>query len=435
FTYFAGFRNDHEKRDFLSCGAAAGVAAAFGAPIGGVLFVLEEGASFWNQSLTWRTLFCAMVSTFTLAFFISGMTASWGTLGGQAGTFTLGPFTLSTYQVWEIPIFICMGAGGGVQGALFNAVNLRLSRFRGRWIQTKGVMVLEAVVLAVAVTTVAFWLSATWGSCHPLPPLKPLASVGGSTKEDEDAYPYRDEMVRFYCPRGEYNDLATLLLSPGESAIRHLFHAPPETFDMYNLVGSYSLIGLFIPALLVGAAYGRLWTRLINHVTLHMPHAKTTDARIYGLIGSAAMLGGITRMTISLTVILLECTGNVEYGLPLIVTLFSARWVGNYFNHGIYDIHIHLRQLPFLDWDPPFFAGIILRKQLTVLLAQKDFASLKPRPFSRHPPQEPNDVAGDAATCLSYQDMEAAYPNYPEPDVGYTLSDAYVATDSTRLTW
>uniref|UniRef100_T1J037 Chloride channel protein n=1 Tax=Strigamia maritima TaxID=126957 RepID=T1J037_STRMM len=340
---FTHFRSDREKRDFVSGGAAAGVSAAFGAPVGGVLFSLEEGASFWNQELTWRIFFCSMMSTFTLSIILSayyGKPAEFN----YNGLLNFGKFDEIPYKYWELFIFMFMGAIGGLFGAIFNSVNRRLTIFRIRHVHKKSSKVVEAIIVAVMSATVGFLTIYLLNDCQ---------QIG----QDPTLY-----STQFYCGDGEYNAVAALWFQTPEATVRSLFHDPARShrplslfifFVLYFLLScwTYGLgipSGLFIPSLLTGAAWGRLVGILLQIVNpaLNMPGK-------YALIGAAAQLGGVVRMTLSLTVIMIEATGNITFGLPLMIALIAAKWVGDYFNEGIYDMHIHLANVPLLAWEPP----------------------------------------------------------------------------------
>ncbi|KAG7504984.1 H(+)/Cl(-) exchange transporter 7 isoform X1 [Solea senegalensis] len=349
FKIFEYFRRDTEKRDFVSAGAAAGVSAAFGAPVGGVLFALEEGASFWNQMLTWRIFFASMISTFTLNIFLSVYNKNPGDLSNP-GLINFGRFPVDgvAYNFYEIPLFIAMGAIGGLLGALFNILNYWLTIFRIRYVHRPCLQVMEAMLVAAVTATVSFTMIYFSNDCQPLGP------------EDKKEYP-----LQLFCADGEYNSMATTFFNTPERSVHSLFHNQPGTYNPLTL-GLFTLTyfflacwtyglavsaGVFIPSLLIGAAWGRLCGFLLAAITTPAP--LWADPGKYALIGAAAQLGGIVRMTLSLTVIMVEATGNVTYGLPIMLVLMTSKIVGDYFVEGLYDIHIKLQSIPFLHWEAP----------------------------------------------------------------------------------
>lgn len=62
---------DLEKTEFVALGCACGVTSAFGSPIGGVLFMIEEALSFWNQRLFFRATFASTVNIVGIVLLLS----------------------------------------------------------------------------------------------------------------------------------------------------------------------------------------------------------------------------------------------------------------------------------------------------------------------------------------------------------------------------
>jgi len=66
------------------------------------------------------------------------------------------------------------------------------------------------------------------------------------------------------------------------------------------------------------------------------------------MVGAAAVLGGVCRVTISLVVIMYELTSALQLVVPFMMAVLTSKFVGDYFNQGIYDRCIELRQYPYL---------------------------------------------------------------------------------------
>ena len=63
-SYFA---TDAERRDLVSIGSSVGLAASFGAPIGALLFIIDDISSYFERNLLLRLLVANAIGVFTLA--------------------------------------------------------------------------------------------------------------------------------------------------------------------------------------------------------------------------------------------------------------------------------------------------------------------------------------------------------------------------------
>eukprot|EP01132_Coremiostelium_polycephalum_P001196 gene1196-1509_t len=335
---FLPYQNDHDKRDFISMGAAAGISAAFGAPIGGVLFSIEEASSFWSRQLTWRTFFCCMIATFTANFLLQGFGMSPDMQ--DAGLLTFGFSRLYLYRYSELLCFCILGVIGGLFGAVFVFFNVHLNKWRKEFLkQNSYLRLLEVLFLKIGSSSNNNYIN------------KP------SVCEDQT----NAEMTQFFCPPGMYSEMASLLFVNPDQALRRLYSRTINTFTLPPLLvftlfylilsilasGLWVAGGLFVPMMMVGAGFGRFTGQLVGMWFTGI------DSSIYALVGTSAMMAGYCRMTIALVVIMVELTEDTQYLVPIIIAVMIAKWVGDFFNESVYEHLMELKYIPFLQSLPP----------------------------------------------------------------------------------
>ncbi|KAK5774279.1 chloride channel protein CLC-c-like [Gossypium arboreum] len=360
------FKNDRDRRDLITCGAAAGVAAAFRAPVGGVLFALEEAASWWRSALLWRTFFTTAVVAIVLRGFIQ--LCSTGTCGlfGEGGLIMYDISAAKVvYSTPDILAVILLGVIGGILGSLYNYLVDKVLRTYSI-INERGAAVKILLVIMISLLTSICSYGLPWlATCIPCP-----ADASTSCPNTDVSGNYKS----FQCPPGHYNDLASLFLNTNDDAIRNLlstntvkeFHIS-SLFIFFVAVYCLGIItygiaipsGLFIPVILAGSCYGRLVGRLFEPIS-------KLDVGLFSLLGAASFLGGTMRMTVSLCVILLELTNDLLM-LPLVMlVLLISKTMGDMFNKGVYDQIVKLKGLPYMEAHPePYMKHLIARDVVT----------------------------------------------------------------------
>ena len=238
-----------------------------------LLILCQEISTYFPRKVLWRAFLCSLVAAVVLKHL------------NPTGTGKLVLFETNygiDYDPIHYLVFVFLGIVGGLFGGVFCRANFLWSKTFRKYsiIKDHPVFELSLVVLATALLQ------------YPNP----------MTREPGDVV------------------LKSLLVdckNPGESWVcaqetsedRSLYYGwlvygtTVKLFLTIITFGCKVPSGIIIPALDAGAFFGRLIGQLTPEIS----------PGIFAMVGSAAFLAGVSRMTVSLAVIMFELTGEVSY--------------------------------------------------------------------------------------------------------------------------
>lgn len=294
-----------------------------------MLFSLEQLSYYFPDKTMWQSFVCAMTAAVVLQ---------------AIDPFRSGQLVLyqveykNSWHAFELIPFGILGILGGIYGGLFIKANMFIAQWKKATPYIPGpiVQVVLVALLTALVNYPNFYMRAQTSEL-----VSSLFSDCALVLDDQFGL----------CKTGAAS-AGTIVL---------LFFAAGMGFFLASITFGLQLpAGIILPSMGIGAATGRavgiiveIWQH--NHPDFFpfgacTPGVTCVTPGVYAIIGAAATLAGVTRMTVSIVVITFELTGALTYVLPIMIAVMISKWVGDAFSRrGIYESWIHFNGYPFLD--------------------------------------------------------------------------------------
>lgn len=228
---------------------------------------------------------------------------------------------VTDWRFFEMVAFILLGMLGGALGAVFIKASRIWARTFRRIAIIKKSPLFEVGLVAVITGLTSFWNRHTKLAVTEL--LFELASPCG--------------------PQGGESGLCPVNSAEVLAVIRYLGVA----FIVKSLLtiitfGIKVPAGIYVPSMVVGGLLGRIVGHLVQYLALTYPDAfifsscptggsleSCVTPGVYALVAAGATMCGVTRLSVTLAVILFELTGSLDHVLPFSLSILVAKWTAD----------------------------------------------------------------------------------------------------------
>ena len=262
----------NKTRTLLGCGAAAGLAAVFNAPIGGVMFAVEVLLGDFSVKTFSPIVIAAVIGTVLSRSFL-----------GNSPTFQVPEYTLVSNT--ELLFYCLLGILAGLSAVMFIKIYYAIEEWFGRIEKRWKIPVWAMPAIGGLMSgVICIWFPGLYGFTYE--------AINNAVHGNESWA----NMIGIY-----------------------LFKPVVAGFS----IGSGGSGGMFAPAMKMGAMLGGMFGKLVH---LLFPTITATSGA-YALVGMGALTAGIMRAPLTVILILFEVTGQYEIVLPIMFAAVTSSLV------------------------------------------------------------------------------------------------------------